>query len=204
MRQSASSRVACVVLGLCLTSLMLVGGCTRKTTPRSTSTESGQARETAPDEQGKQESKLKAVSESAQIWLTDAKGERVWEAKAESVNLDDARKVAWLKKVRCSFIKKGQTLLSVRAGSVEVDYEKRRIYLAERVQAVSPITRGSLTGDRLTWDSKRRKLSGRGNLKFSQGRVSVTGDSVVSDTALKQVKMTGRAQLTAMQKGRRP
>jgi len=203
MRQSANSRVAWIILCLFLTSLMLAGGCARKATAPSIQPESGQAAETAPGEQGKVESNLKATAESAQIWLTDARGERVWEARAESIDLDDEKKVAWLKQVKCTFVKKGRTLLSVQAGSVQVDYQKRVISLADGVRAVSPVTRGSLQADQLTWAAKQKKLSGRGNLKFSQGKVSVTGDSVVADTALKRVKVTGRAKLRAVQKGRR-
>jgi hypothetical protein len=140
---------------------------------------------------------LRATTEKPQITLADPQGHRVWEGRAQTMEVDEGSRSAVLRQVESSFLENGRVVLRATAKEVRVDYEARTVTLRDGVRAESPVTGAIMTVGKLTWRADDHRLVGEGGVEVIRRTLRVTAPRAEADTALRRVRLTGGATLMA-------
>jgi LPS export ABC transporter protein LptC len=142
---------------------------------------------------------LRATTERPHITLADPQGRRIWDGRAQTMEIDEGSRSALLRQVESEFLENNRLVLRATAGKVRVDYQARTVTLTRGVRVESPVTGATMTVERLTWRADDHRLVGEGGVAFTRRNVRVTAPRLEADTALRRVRLGGGATLVAEQ-----
>lgn len=121
-------------------------------------------------------------------------GKRLWELKAETIEIDVNTKNAQLKNLEGTFYQDNGGTIEIKAPEAVLDSKTRDITMSSQVQATS--SDGAVfTANEARWSGQERKVYGSGNVVFTKDDTVLTGDTIESDTNLEKVKVSGNAKV---------
>ena len=143
-----------------------------------------------PKQQEGARSGPRVVIQDVELELTDASGERVWQASGKGLRAEGRRQEGAVSDLKCGFLEKGRVVLKASAKRGRVDWSRRTVTLSQGVHAQSALGYGQIRADRVTWSVTDRIVHASGNIEYNRGGVKVTAPRLTADTALKTLHLT--------------
>lgn len=124
----------------------------------------------------------------------DTRGQTTWELHADSVVLKDAEKRVEADRVKCTFFGSNRKAVAhmVARGAVLNTTNDNLFFVGEVVATNPPGDR--LTVHKLTYDGARKKFFGSGGIKVTRATSVLTGDRMIADPKLREVRISGHVQ----------
>jgi LPS export ABC transporter protein LptC len=120
---------------------------------------------------------------------------------ADSVNMEENKKIAYLNGVKCYFYEKKVEAFTVEAGSADMDINNKIITFKDKVFATS-LSGEMLEADNLYWKSNEKLSVGEGNVKLAQGVNMAEADRIKGDINFDAYTMDGNVMLLVKLKGK--
>lgn len=145
-----------------------------------------------PEEpKSQQASKLSYLGNS----ITEEKdGKRLWELKAESMEIDVDTKNVQIKNLIGTFYQEKGGSIEITAPEAFLDSKTKEITMSVKVKATAS-DGGTFMANELRWSSKEQKAYGTGNVVFTKEDTVITGDKIESDSNMEKVKVFGNAKV---------
>jgi len=151
------------------------------------------AKETPPPASPK-ESSSAVQMEGGQFSGVDEKGRKQWEVRAQVVSLDTARERATLQNPVGTLYREGKVALTFRADQGRVDMQAREVELVGNVQMESSEGR-RLHARKVTWSEKAGKITASGEVRLSEGKLTVRADLLESGLELARTRLVGNVHV---------
>jgi LPS export ABC transporter protein LptC len=137
-------------------------------------------------------SKLSYIGNSI---VEEKDGKRLWELKAQSIEIDVDSKNAQLKNLVGTFYQEKGGKIEISAPEAFLDSKTKDITMSANVKATAS-DGGTFTANEVRWSSKEQKAYGSGNVVFTKEDTVLTGDKIESDSNMEKVKVFGNAKVT--------
>lgn len=121
-------------------------------------------------------------------------GKRLWELKAEAIEIDPETKNIRLKNLIGTFYQDKGGKIDITAPEAFIDSKTRDIMMSIKVHAVAS-DGGTFTANETRWSSKERHFYGAGDVILTKDDTVMTGDKIESDANMNKVKMSGNAKV---------
>lgn len=136
-------------------------------------------------------SKLSYVGNS----ITEEKdGKRLWELKAETIEIDSDTKNMQMKNVLGTFYQEKGGKIEIKAPEAFLDNKTKDITMPIRIEAVAS-DGGTFAANEARWSGKEQRFYGSGNVVVTKDDTVITGDKIESDTTMEKVKVYGNAKV---------
>ncbi len=127
--------------------------------------------------------------------------DRKYKIYADSVNMDENKKIAYLTGVKCYFYENKLEAFTVEAGSADMDIKNKIINFKDKVFARS-LSGEMLETDSLYWKSNEKLSVGEGNIKLAQGVNLAEADRMKGDINFDTYTMDENVVLLVKLKGK--
>ena len=155
----------------------------------SSAKEASSAPQEAEDQPGLGRISLKGTT----LTGSDAKGNIVWRAEADTADWDEEAETAFLAGVECTFLEAGQPVSRYAAGKMTAHFSeaRRRLHFSGNVRAESMVSPATAEFRQATylWDEKR--LTDARPVLLTRGATKITGDRLEADIGLRRVQVYG-------------
>lgn len=121
-------------------------------------------------------------------------GKRLWELKADRIEVDPKTKMAKLINLRGIFYKEDGSHIEITAPEAIVDANTKDITMTGSVKAVAS-DGSTFIAREARWEGKRRYLYGSGGVTLTKDDTVITGDQIESDANMEKVKVQGNARV---------
>ncbi|MDF2636218.1 MAG: hypothetical protein K0R78_3092 [Pelosinus sp.] len=138
-----------------------------------------------------QASKLSYLGNSI---IEEKDGKRLWELKAQSIEIDVDTKNAQLKNFIGTFYREKGGTIEISAPEAFLDSKTKDIIMSVKVEAKAS-DGGTFVANEVRWSSKEQKAYGSGNVVFKKEDTVITGDKIESDSNMEKVKVFGNAKV---------
>jgi hypothetical protein len=126
-------------------------------------------------------------------------GEKVWELKAESIEIDEKTSQNILAGVKGKLYRKAGGTIDIAAGGGTYSPGIAQIQLSGGVVAV--YSEGwTLKCQEISWASAENLIVAKGGAEFAKGDLWVQGDEIITDRELMKIKVAGGS----VRKGKKP
>lgn len=143
----------------------------------------------APERTGAPESPFLQI-EGTNLSGADPQGRRVWDVKAQTLEVDRDRRRLIMTAVTGQFYSAGRPTLAFRAPAAVLDVSTRDVELSGGVVVQAPDGR-TLRAARLRYAARDGILTASGDVRLDQPGVSIRADELRTDAALTQSRFTG-------------
>lgn len=179
MKKTTGSIIACVIM-------ILVGGLyyflkDEPLVPKTPPTE--------PEVQ--QTSKLSYAGNSI---IEEKDGKRLWELKADSIEVDVTTKNIQMKNLVGTFYQENGGKIEITAPEAFLDSKTKDITMSTQVRAVAS-DGGNFTAKDVRWSGNEKRFSGNGDVVLTKEDTVITGDKIESDSNMEKVKVYGNAKV---------
>jgi len=127
---------------------------------------------------------------------TDATGHARWRIVAEDVTVDQEKKVVSIRSVQATFYSQDGTTMTITAQQGTYDTQTREIELAGAVHGTTSTGR-QLFADRMHWAPSSGLITGSGNVRLMEQRVTMYADRMVTSITLGQTQFFGHVHVAA-------
>ncbi|WP_196593070.1 LPS export ABC transporter periplasmic protein LptC [Pectinatus sottacetonis] len=121
-------------------------------------------------------------------------GKKIWEIKAESINMNTDTQEAEMKKIEGKYYGEPGKILTVTAPHGLYDAKEKNIILDQGVHAENSDGL-SFDAQKMTWNNKEQLFTGEGNVRIVRADIQAAGDKFESSKAFSQFKLTGHAHI---------
>jgi len=136
-------------------------------------------------------SKLSYVGNSI---IEEKDGKRLWELKAESIEIDSNTKNIQMKNLVGTFYQDKGGKIEIKSPEAFLDNKTKDITMPVKVEAVAS-DGGTFTANEARWSAKEQRFYGSGNIVVTKDDTVITGDKIESDTTMEKVKVYGNAKV---------
>jgi LPS export ABC transporter protein LptC len=127
--------------------------------------------------------------------ITEEKdGKRLWELKAETIEIDSNTNNAQMKNVTGTFYQDKGGTIEIKAPEAFLDNKTKDITMPVKMEATSS-DGGTFSANEARWSGKEQQFYGSGNIVVTKDDTVITGDKIESDTTMKKVKVYGNAKV---------
>ncbi len=127
--------------------------------------------------------------------ITEEKeGKRLWELKAETIEIDSNTKNVQMKNVMGTFYQDKGGKIEIKAPIAFLDSKTKDISMPVRMEAVAS-DGGTFAANEARWSGKEQRFYGSGNIVVTKEDTVITGDKIESDTNMEKVKISGNAKV---------
>ena len=137
------------------------------------------------------------VLEGTRIVVPSPSGAPEWEFSAGTIEIAEERRMARLADVEGARYVDGAAETRVRAQALTVDLASGRLEF-EGVIEVSSKSGAVFSARRATWEPGASRFAASGDVTFSDGRSTMTGDALEADAALKEAVMKGSVRFSTV------
>ncbi|MGE5572227.1 MAG: LPS export ABC transporter periplasmic protein LptC [Bacteroidota bacterium] len=194
----AAALAVCCVAGVCLRA---------RIAPAEKPRPAAQDVHAAPGDQGEAESGdgetlpgASMVLEGTRIVVPGPSGDPEWEFSAEKIEIAKERRVARLTHVKGARYVTGATQVRVRAGILTAAFESGRLDFEDGVEVTGENGAG-FSARRATWDPGTGRFVASGDVRYSDGTSTISGDALQADPGLEEAVVRGRVRFATVVRG---
>ena len=122
-------------------------------------------------------------------------GTAVWEIEAETIEMDPATKMIYLKGIKAIFYQEDGGRIDITAPVATMDSKTKNITMDGDVKAVSSKDGAVFTAKQALWAAQERKLTGTGGITLTRDDTVITGDLLETDQNTQKYKVRGHARV---------
>lgn len=127
--------------------------------------------------------------------ITEEKdGKRLWELKAETIEINSSTKDIQMKNVIGTFYQDKGGKIEIKAPEAFLDNKTKEITMPIRVEATVS-DGGTFAANEARWSGKDQRFYGSGNIVVTKDDTMITGDKLESDTTMEKIKVYGNAKV---------
>lgn len=126
--------------------------------------------------------------------VEEENGKRLWELKAERIEVDPQTKAVKMFNLKGIFYKDDGGKIEITAPEASMDTKTRDIFMSGGIKALNS-DGAAFTAQEAHWEGKRRYLTGTGGVKLTKDDTVITGDRLESDDKMEKVKVEGNAHV---------
>jgi LPS export ABC transporter protein LptC len=121
-------------------------------------------------------------------------GKKLWELKAETIEMDAETKNVLLHNINGTFYQDKGGKIDITAPEGFIDDKTKEIKLSAKVHAVAS-DGGTFTANEARWSGKEKYFYGSGDVIVTKEDTVITGDKLESDANMEKIKMSGHAKV---------
>lgn len=122
-------------------------------------------------------------------------GKAVWEIAAETIEMDPATKLIYLKGIKAVFYQEDGERLDITAPVATMDSKTKNITMDGDVKAVSSKDGAVFTARQALWAAQEQKLTGAGGITLTRDDTVITGDLLETDPNTQKYKVRGHVRV---------
>lgn len=138
--------------------------------------------------------------EGTRIVVPRPSGEPEWEFSAGKIEISEERQVARLTDVEGTRYVNGATQAYVRARVLTADLRSGRLEFGGGIEVASGGGAG-FSAREATWDPGQSRFLASGEVEYTDGRSTITADTIQVDAGLEEVVMKGRVRFSTVVRG---
>lgn len=140
------------------------------------------------------------ILEGTKIVVPGPSGEPEWEFSAGTIEIAEERRVAKLAEVEGARYVDGIAEMRVRAQVLTADLASGRLEFEGGIEVASK-SGAVFSAQRATWEPGVSRFTASGDVRFSDGRSTMTGDALEADAGLKEAVMKGSVKFSTVVSG---
>lgn len=140
------------------------------------------------------------ILEGTKIVVPGPSGEPEWEFSAGKIEIAKERQVARLTGVEGARYVNGVTQAHVRAQVLTADLKSGRLEFEGGIEVAGEGGAG-FSARQATWDPGASRFTASGDVRYSDGRSTITGDTIQVDAGLEEAIMKGRVRFSTVVRG---
>ncbi|NLG78529.1 MAG: hypothetical protein GX492_01685 [Firmicutes bacterium] len=140
------------------------------------------------------------ILERTKIVVPGPSGEPEWEFSAGKIEIAKERQVARLTGVEGARYVNGVTQAHVRAQVLTADLASGRLEFEGGIEVASEGGAG-FSARQATWDPVASRFTASGDVRYSDGRSTIIGDTIQVDAGLEEAIMKGRVKFSTVVRG---
>jgi hypothetical protein len=137
------------------------------------------------------------ILEGTKLVVPRPSGEPDWEFSAGRIEISEERQLARLSEVEGARYVNGAAQTHIRARAVTADLTTGRIEFAGGVEVAGAGGAG-FSARQAAWDPELAKFLASGEVKYADGRSTITADAIQVDARLEEVVMKGRVRFSTV------
>ncbi len=148
-----------------------------------------------PENKSPQEIKKEhTMNYGANTIVEEKNGKKIWEIKADSINMNVQSKIAEMKNVHGKYYRDDGKILTITSPHGFYDDGKKNIMLDQKVHAEDN-TGLKFDAEKATWNNAKALFTGEGKVKIVRDNMQATGDKIESNNGFTAFKLSGNAHI---------